>query len=184
MKQRAIIIDLDGTLCNAKHRLHHLDKKPKDWDGFFAQAKNDVPNRWCIEIIMAFFNRGYMPVFLTGRGEEDKEMTKQWLQQVRVDHNKAYFEHFSDFSKFPLFMRPKGDRRQDTQVKAEIYFANIEPYYDVLFAVDDRGSVVQMWREIGITCLQCDHWEEKTDASVHKEIAAHFLTRGAENEKA
>jgi hypothetical protein len=27
---------------------------------------------------------------------------------------------------------------------------------DILFAVDDRQQVVDMWRRNGITCLQCD----------------------------
>ena len=31
---------------------------------------------------------------------------------------------------------------------------------DILFVVDDRQKVVDMWREEGLTCLQCADWEE------------------------
>ena len=30
----------------------------------------------------------------------------------------------------------------------------------VLFVVDDRQRVVDMWRAEGITCLQCEAWPE------------------------
>ena len=32
--------------------------------------------------------------------------------------------------------------------------------YEVEFTVDDRQSVVDMWRENGLTCLQVEAWEE------------------------
>lgn len=32
---------------------------------------------------------------------------------------------------------------------------NIKDKYDVLFAIDDRSSVVDMWRDLGLVCLQC-----------------------------
>jgi hypothetical protein len=32
------VFDLDGVLADVRHRLHFLDRRPKDWDGFFAAA--------------------------------------------------------------------------------------------------------------------------------------------------
>jgi hypothetical protein len=51
-------------------------------------------------------------------------------------------------------MRKYGDFRQDSIVKREIYERFIAPDYDILCVLDDRNSVVSMWREIGLTCLQ------------------------------
>jgi len=51
-------------------------------------------------------------------------------------------------------MREVGDRRKDTEVKAEIYHRFIEPQYDVHYILDDRDQVVKMWRSLGLTCLQ------------------------------
>jgi hypothetical protein len=51
-------------------------------------------------------------------------------------------------------MRKYGDYRKDYVVKREIYEQLIAPDYDILCVLDDRNSVVDMWREIGLTCLQ------------------------------
>ena len=40
-------------------------------------------------------------------------------------------------------------------IKKEIYRHLIKPYYDVLFAIDDRQQVVDLWRDEGLVCLQC-----------------------------
>lgn len=56
---------------------------------------------------------------------------------------------------FCLHMRPDGDFRPDVEVKKEIYKREIEGQFKVLFAVDDRASVVEMWRAQGLVCLQC-----------------------------
>lgn len=52
-------------------------------------------------------------------------------------------------------MRKDGDFRKDSIVKEEIYREWIEPFHEVLFCIDDRKQVVDMWRSIGLTCLQC-----------------------------
>ncbi len=40
-------------------------------------------------------------------------------------------------------------------MKREIYAKYIAPHYDVTFVVDDRKSVVDMWRSCGLVTLQC-----------------------------
>ena len=54
-----------------------------------------------------------------------------------------------------LMMRPKDDKRADTETKTEIYTNEVAPFYNVLFAIDDRKPVVDMWRGMGIPCLDC-----------------------------
>lgn len=50
-----------------------------------------------------------------------------------------------------LLMRKNRDMRADTIVKREIWDANIAPFYNVLCAIDDRPSVVRMWRyDVGL----------------------------------
>jgi hypothetical protein len=52
-------------------------------------------------------------------------------------------------------MRKKGDRREDYLVKEEIYKNHIDQIYNVMFVLEDRKQVVDMWRRLGLTCLQC-----------------------------
>jgi len=49
-----------------------------------------------------------------------------------------------------LFMRAADDMRKDTVVKEELFWQNIAPNYNVLFAIDDRPCVVRLWQKLGI----------------------------------
>ncbi len=51
-------------------------------------------------------------------------------------------------------MRKTDDFRPDEDVKKEIYNENIKNKFNVLYVFDDRNSVVNIWRNEGLTCLQ------------------------------
>ncbi len=137
----AIIVDLDGTLCDVEHRVHHVKQKPKNWHAFNSAMDEDKSYFWCIELIAAMKDRGYKIIFVTGRDEDYRPNTEAWLKKHLIDY---------DF----LFMRKAKDHREDSDVKEEIYHTMIEKTAQVLFVVDDRKSVVERWRKIGLTCLQ------------------------------
>ncbi len=52
-----------------------------------------------------------------------------------------------------LHMRAEGDYRPDYIVKSQILDGILADGHDIAFVVDDRPSVVAMWRERGLTCL-------------------------------
>jgi len=143
-KEKAIIVDLDGTLVEMEHRVPLIKQNPPDWKNFMEQIPADKVNHWCHELLKAFSSREYKIIIITGRGERCDGLSKQWLN----DHNIKYDEYYSRKSK---------DRRDDAQVKKEIYLEQIKNRFDVLFVLDDRLSVVKMWRdELGLTTLQPD----------------------------
>ena len=84
---------------------------------------------------------GLSVVFLTARSEEYRQATEGWLDNHRIMYTR-------------LFMRAEGDFRHDDIVKLEIYQRDIEPHFNVLFAMEDRTRVVKMWRSIGVPCFQ------------------------------
>ena len=139
----AIVVDLDGTLCDVNHRVHHVRKEKKDWKAFHTGLVDDEINPWCDQLIHAMKAQSYAIILLTGRDEKYRDLTEGWLNKYSVPHD-------------ALFMRPHDDFRKDDVIKAEIYEKEILPYYHVLFVVEDRKSVVEMWREKGVVCLQCD----------------------------
>lgn len=53
-----------------------------------------------------------------------------------------------------LFMRLAGDQRKDSIVKEEILVNKILPYYNVVMAIDDRPTVIEVWRKFGIYTIQ------------------------------
>lgn len=79
---------------------------------------------------------------MSGRPEPYRNRTKIWLESFDIKHK-------------ALFMRSDGDFRDDTIVKEELYRKFVLPDYDVAFVVDDRKKVVDMWRRLGLVCLQC-----------------------------
>ncbi len=141
-KQKAIIVDLDGTLCDVGHRVHHVEKVEKDWKQFNELMVHDSLNHWCFELMEALIDRGYKILFVTGRGEFWRGPTETWLLKHSVKYDL-------------LFMRGILDRREDSDVKQDIYEQNIKDHYDILFVVDDRKSVVERWRKLELVCLQC-----------------------------
>jgi hypothetical protein len=173
MARSIVVIDLDGTLCDASKRLHHIQKTPKDWDSFFSEMHLDEPNRWCLELIEVLRNR-HRILFLTGRNEQYREKTLAWLSR----HVPGFTMHDLNLA---LLMRPVGDRRTDVEWKTDAYLHIIKPIGEVLFAVDDRCRIVRMWRSLGVPCLACDDWETREGgAQVVEEIHQHFLGKAAE----
>lgn len=142
MKKKAIIVDLDGTLANIQVRRKFLEGKKKDWKGFNSTIMTDTLNQWCREI-MVHMQSNYRIIIVSGRIDTLKTETIQWLQKFDVPYD-------------DLFMRQDLDYRDDRIIKKEIYQDLIAPDYEVLFVLDDRAKVVDMWREEGLVCLQCD----------------------------
>jgi len=152
-----IVCDLDGTLCNIDHRLHFVQyvNKPvegapldcnerprKDWDSFFNGVPNDTVNEPVLKVLDAFRSgqQIYEIVFCSGRPERCRADTEAWLKQHGFNH-------------YALWMREDGDFRRDDIVKQEILDKYLEKDR-VLFVLDDRDQVVDMWRRNGLTCFQ------------------------------
>ena len=56
--------------------------------------------------------------------------------------------------RWDLFMRPADVYNRDDEIKYQIYHDFIKDEYEVLFVLDDRNQVVDMWRNIGLPCFQ------------------------------
>ena len=138
-KQKAIVVDLDGT-CALIHQ-----RKNGPYDASRCDEE-DLPNIPVIETVKALTFAGYYVVFCSGREDKHREPTMRFL------HN-----HFPEMNgDYVLFMRQTKDQRKDAIVKREIYEEQIAHRFDVLLVLDDRASVTKMWREeLGLTVLQC-----------------------------
>jgi len=145
MKTKAIICDLDGTLIDCTHRRHFVEGEKKDWKSFLdpENIKKDTINKWCYNLLIAISREGYEIIFVTGRNESTREITIENMESRNC--------YYTD----DLFMRKDGDYRPDSVIKKEIYHEHIEPNYDILFCIDDRKCVTEMWRSLGLICLQC-----------------------------
>jgi uncharacterized HAD superfamily protein len=142
-KKQAIIFDIDGTITDITHRRKYVKRSPKDWDNFNDLMKYDVLQPWAKALIKDLRIR-YDIILITGREERFREITLDWLRRNDI-HSKM------------LLMRTTGDKTDDDIVKKGLYERHVEPHYDIIVVFEDRSRVVKMWRDLGLTCLQCDY---------------------------
>lgn len=133
------VFDIDGTVANCSHRLHHIEKK--DWRAFFAACGGDAPIPHVIKLAQHLSRAGQCVIYVSGRSDECENLTSHWMLQNALPAGR-------------LYMRKAGDYRQDNIVKAELLEALIADGYKPIMAFDDRNQVVKMWRAKGIPCAQ------------------------------
>lgn len=150
------IFDLDGTLADAEHRIHHIQGEHKDWRAFFAACVDDAPIMPTLRTLQALQRGGAEIWIWTGRSDEVKSQTVEWLCKHEAWGQRTGFLPAWPFGAPERFqMRKAGDYRPDHVIKAEWLSVLDPPEYNRLTGVfEDRERVVQMWREAGIQCYQ------------------------------
>lgn len=160
MLPKAILVDLDGTLALFEGRRNPYDASRCD--------ETDDPNPailYLLKIIdchnrdicnMAdssqagvygrFMDRnGVKIILMSGRDSKYRPPTERWLSKHRIPYSL-------------LYMRKEGDVRKDSIIKRELYEEHIANKYEVLFVLDDRNQVVDLWRKgLGLHCFQVNY---------------------------
>ena len=144
MKHKPVVIfDIDGTLADISHRRHFVEGKKKNWAKFNQAMINDTPKTAIVALYQALWDKYYV-IIVSGRTDDFRPQTEAWFKQWNIPINEIHMRRF-------------GDYRADNLIKEEILQQLQHKGYQIQFVVDDRDSVVAMWREHGITCLQCDY---------------------------
>ena len=136
-----IIVDLDGTLTDCRHRLHYIREGRKDWEAFFADCHLDPPNFVVVSLVKSL-QRDHRLIFCSGRQERTRAATRKWL------------EDYVGIAQANIYMRSDGDRRADDIVKRELLHRIRRDGFNPELAIDDRRRVVVMWRSEGLICAQ------------------------------
>lgn len=124
----AIIVDIDGTLAIMNKRT------PFEW----SKVKSDLCNENIKNIVNLYNGK---VILVSGRDGICKDLTIEWLNENKICFNQ-------------LFMRDAGNNEKDTVIKKRIYDQEIKDKYNIEYVLDDRNCVVEMWRNLGLTCLQ------------------------------
>src|SRR4051794_12539101 len=100
------LFDIDGTLADVSHRLHHIETRPKDWNAFFEASADDKAIAHICDLARHLSTVAPV-VFVSGRSDQVRAATEDWLErEVGL--------------RGPLYMRRGSDRRPDYVVKAEL----------------------------------------------------------------
>lgn len=137
--KKIVLVDIDGTVSQVGDRLKYLQQTPKNWDAFYTACFEDEPIQEIVDLIKVLQDT-YRIVYCTGRKESVRDQTEKWL--INHDINST------------LLMRKNGDFRHDTIAKPELVADALIPYEDIAFVLEDRNSMVEFWRELGVRCLQ------------------------------
>lgn len=129
-KPFCVICDIDGTIAERG------DRGPFHWD----KVHLDKPIAVIIDLLR-LLTPTYAIILVSGRSDDSLPLTLAWLKEHDVPYHS-------------ILMRKGNDNRRDAVVKRELYEQQIKPHFNVQFVLDDRNQVVDMWRSIGLVCLQ------------------------------
>ena len=151
-KRKAIIVDVDGTLALMGGR------DPFDYD----KVHFDKPNQPVIDLVKRLVgsdpkNRSIkdLDVFIfSGRMNVPFDIPVDSFSDVQ-NATAWWLDKYLGFDYWDyLDMRVNKDYRKDSIVKKEFY-DKIKDTHDVLWVIDDRDQVVDMWRnDLGLPTLQ------------------------------
>jgi hypothetical protein len=121
-----VLVDVDGTLAIRGRR------SPYDW----SRVGEDQPNPAVVELVQTIAAAGrHRIVVMSGRKEQSRRQTELWLDAQGIEF-------------VELIMRDDRDDRPDHRTKADLYRRFVAPRYEVAFVIDERDSVVRMWRDV------------------------------------
>ncbi len=135
------VLDIDGVVADVRHRLEHIEKRPKDWASFFAGAVDDpvlADGVWLAERL----SRRHDIVWLTGRPAHLKRATTAWLEAAGLPVPR-------------LLMRRRGDFRPAAVTKLEV-LRQLATDREVRVLVDDDPAVVRAVQAGGFAVLHAD----------------------------
>lgn len=142
-KRPIAIFDVDGTLLDPTQRRKFVEGEgKKDWDAFF-DPENVMKDKAISQVVMMaqLFSKTHDIHVVTARRESDRDITLKQLDQAKVPFTKLHIT------------RQDGNRKPDEVIKRE-WLRNFEGRDRIDFVVDDRLSVVWMWRSEGLFVFQ------------------------------
>ncbi|MFR9676507.1 hypothetical protein [Streptomyces sp. TR06-5] len=135
------VFDLDGTLSDVRHRLHHLASVPKNWDAFFRSAVDDLPLHAGIALAKEWAERADLG-YVTGRPERCRRDTEDWLAAQGLPAGE-------------LWMRDDTDRRPARVTKPRL-LGRVARDRTVAVVVDDDPFVCDAYRRAGFSVVRAD----------------------------
>jgi hypothetical protein len=136
---RIAVVDLDGVLADVRHRLHHVERHPKDWATFFALAESDPPLAEGFAVARELAER-HQVVYLSGRPERCRTATERWLTR-------------HDAPVGQLILRRDGDRRPARRTKLG-ELSRLASRHEVVVLVDVDPAVCAAARDAGFPVFE------------------------------
>ena len=141
-----VIVDIDGTIADCRHRRHFVNDGNSDWTAFFDAMKDDTPIRSVINIVNSLYYRNQI-ILVTGRPESYRSHTIKWLRNVDVSYHYLFMRE-DDYT------NQVGQRGTPWDFKEEVLINLRRAGVQINLALEDKQECVDMWRRNGVVCLQ------------------------------
>jgi hydroxymethylpyrimidine pyrophosphatase-like HAD family hydrolase len=135
-KPPAIICDIDGTLAHHT-RMHHD----------YGNVADDMVDSTIRDLVDREWGSGYDILVVTGRPTTCYGQTYKWLTENHIPVDGLWMRNPKDVDE-------KGQKLQDWIIKLDLFNRHIRADYNVAYVLEDRNQCVQMWRDLGLKCLQ------------------------------
>lgn len=142
------VFDIDGVLADVRHRLVHVESRPKNWDAFFAAAVDDPPLEQGVALCLESA-KDCEVVYVTGRPERCRADTVAWFAQHGLPEG-------------ALSMRNERDRRPARVAKPEL-LRRLADGRVVAVVVDDDLQVCDAYEAAGWRVLRAT-WMDSAPA--------------------
>lgn len=127
-----------------QHRCHFVSEGNRNWRAFFEAMGDDTPLVPIVDLYRTLWsNPDYECIVLSGRPDSYRDLIERWFVWNDIPFDR-------------IEMCQVDDNRKDHIIKREILEKLRAEGKEIAFCVDDRQSVVDMWRANGVVCLQCD----------------------------
>ncbi|MFA5709341.1 hypothetical protein [Mycolicibacterium sp.] len=143
----AVVVDVDGTLCDVSSVRHLVQRRPKDFEGFHAGARSCPPHQSVLNEVNSHHAAGRTILVVTARMYQWEDSTRSWLNQhMRVPY-------------LGPFMRGDNDFRPDVEVKRDIHrILTLDHGHRIVHCIDDNPAIVALWTELGISTTVVPGW--------------------------
>jgi phosphoglycolate phosphatase-like HAD superfamily hydrolase len=155
-RARLVVWDLDGVLADVRHRLHHVERYPKEWDAFFTAAPSDPVLEAGRLLLGRHVEEGLAVAYLSGRPERCRADTTDWLTRHHLPKGEVY-------------LRPDRDHRPARVVKLQ-HLLRLAERYDIVEVVDDDPDVVAELVAAGFPVLHATWMHEEGSVGVESQV--------------
>ena len=128
----AVLSDLDGTLAIANGRRYND----------FSRVITDRPDPIVKSLLEELSRAGNLLLFMTGRPALCRADTSRWIQDI------------AGLPMHELLMRGNDDWSPDAELKHRLYREHIFGKYSIQLVLEDKRSVVDMWRQQGLRAFE------------------------------
>lgn len=153
--QEAVVVDLDGTVADNKHRTRYLPKGKLDWAILLDpdRIKDDAFVEECRPFLEGLGKRGIKLVFLSGRVAEQRNATERWLQSHGLEHDE-------------LILRGPNQRFAKDAVFKRTRLVSLQRRFKIVLFIDNELAVVEMARELDLPAVHLQSFHQWNEMSL------------------